>query len=195
VAVISGRIRAELVERLPSEVTHLIGNHGNEGLDDPRAAEREAVCRQWRSMLETELVSAAATGIRVEDKRASLSLHYRAAPSPVAALSLLRDVIARLQPAPQVIDGKLVLNLLPPGSITKYEALLALVERERSEAVLFVGDDDTDELVFQRAPKHWTTVRVEPVGDSSARYSLQAQADVQILLAELLAERSAASAR
>jgi trehalose 6-phosphate phosphatase len=186
VAVISGRIRSDLVERLPGEIAYLVGNHGNEGIDDSKVGAHRAVCSLWRAVLERELSSAAAEGIRIEDKGVSLSLHYRAAADANAALALLRRVVDRLQPAPQVIDGKLVLNLLAPGSITKYEALAALVERTRAEAVLFVGDDDTDELVFERAPPHWTTVRVEPVDSSRARYSLAEQSDVSALLAELV---------
>jgi trehalose 6-phosphate phosphatase len=186
VAVISGRIRSELVERLPAEVAHLIGNHGNEGIDDAQAEAREAVCRRWRAVLERELSSAAATGIRVEDKGVSLSLHYRAAADAKAALALLRQIVSRLQPAPEVIDGKRVLNVLPPGSVTKYEALAALAERTQADAVLFVGDDDTDERVFERAPPQWVTVRVEPTDNSAARYSLAEQADVAALLAELV---------
>lgn len=186
VAVISGRIRSELVERLPAEVAYLIGNHGNEGIDDAQAEAHEAVCREWRAVLERELSSAAATGIRVEDKGVSLSLHYRAAADAKVALALLRQAVSRLLPAPEVIDGKRVLNLLPPGSVTKYEALVALADRTQAEAVLFVGDDDTDERVFERAPPQWTTVRVEPVDHSAARYSLAEQTDVAALLADLV---------
>jgi trehalose 6-phosphate phosphatase len=79
-----------------------------------------------------------------------------------------------------------VLNLLPPNARTKYEALVDLVQREGAERVLFVGDDETDELVFAEAPAHWTTVRVEPDSTSRARFYIDRQSDVSILLDQLL---------
>jgi trehalose 6-phosphate phosphatase len=54
-----------------------------------------------------------------------------------------------------------------------------------------VGDDDTDEIVFQRAPRHWTTVRIDPRGDTAARFCLEEQASIEVLLAHLLAEHGA----
>lgn len=186
VAVVSGRARADLVERLPSSIRHLIGNHGNEGFDDPAVTDRRAICRRWASMLERELATGDADGVHVEDKGVSLSLHYRAASDPAAARARLQRLIARLQPAADVIGGKFVLNLLPPGSITKLEALLQLAAQEQVDTVLFAGDDDTDERVFERAPDHWVTVRVEPDGSSAARYFIETQAEVQRVLNELV---------
>ena len=54
------------------------------------------------------------------------------------------------------------------------------------ERVLFIGDDETDELVFAQAPAHWTTVRVEPDGTSRARFYIDRQSDVSVLLDQLL---------
>jgi hypothetical protein len=39
----------------------------------------------------------------------------------------------------------------------------------------FVGDDDTDEIVFAQAPSHWLTVRVDLDRSSRAQYFLQQQ--------------------
>ena len=44
--------------------------------------------------------------------------------------------------------------------------------------MLFVGDDDTDELVFAQAPGHWVTVRVERERGSQARYFVHHQSGV-----------------
>ena len=129
-------------------------------------------------------------GVRLEDKGRSLSLHYRAAPDPGAASTFLRSVASALAPQPTVIDGKLVLNLLPPGALTKFEALRILAQHEGVTEVLFVGDDDTDEIAFQRAPRHWTTVRIDPHGETAARYCLDEQASIEVLLAHLLAEHA-----
>jgi trehalose 6-phosphate phosphatase len=192
VAVVSGRAQRDLIERLPCEIAYLVGNHGNEGLpaEPPTAAELEETCRRWRANLELQLLAPEARGVRLEDKGRSLSLHYRAAPDPAAASVFLRALAHALVPQPTVIDGKMVLNLLPPGAMTKFEALRALVQHEGVDTVLFVGDDDTDEIVFQRAPGHWTTVRIDPAGATAARFCLDEQASIEVLLAHLLAEHA-----
>ena len=191
VAVVSGRAQRDLIERLPCEIAYLVGNHGNEGLpEDPDAAQLEETCRQWRASLEPQLLAPEGHGVRLEDKGRSLSLHYRAAPDPAAASAFLRSVAHSLLPQPTVIDGKMVLNLLPPGALTKFEALSILAQHEGVDQVLFVGDDDTDEIVFQRAPRHWTTVRIDPTGDTAARFCLKEQASIEILLSHLLAQHA-----
>lgn len=189
VAVVSGRAQRDLIERLPCEITYLVGNHGNEGLPtrpDDRAL-LDTVGR-WRAALEQSLRTPEAAGVQLEDKGHSLSLHYRRAADPARTSALLRTLAHGLQPAPTVIDGKMVLNLLPPGAITKFEALDQLVAHAGVEGVLFVGDDDTDEIVFERAPLQWTTVRIDPVSTSRARFFLAEQASIELLLGHLLAE-------
>jgi trehalose 6-phosphate phosphatase len=189
VAVLSGRARRELIERLPTDIPYLVGNHGNEGLPDAAPSDvRAEVCRAWRVLLEPRLQVPRGEGVWLEDKGQSLSLHYRAAQDHATALEFLRQTTRDLDPAPTVITGKLVLNLLPPGSATKFEALQTLVAHAGVDHVLFVGDDDTDEIVFSRAPEGWITVRIDPRDGSSARYYLDEQASVEVLLTHLLAE-------
>lgn len=191
VAVVSGRAQRDLIERLPCEIAYLVGNHGNEGLPkEPDGARLAEVCRAWRTSLELQLLAPEGKGVRLEDKGRSLSLHYRAAADATVASTFLRAVARALTPQPTVIDGKMVLNLLPPGAMTKFEALQVLVQHEGVNHVLFVGDDDTDEIVFERAPAHWVTVRIDPAGETAARYCLDEQASIEVLLAHLLAEHA-----
>ena len=188
VAVVSGRSLDDLRLRIPGEVRHLIGNHGSEGTGG--AVDTEAmrhVCRAWLAQLKSPLASLQNdAGIVVEDKGLTLSLHYRLAADRTSAERSLSALALQLEPVPRVIGGKLVLNLLPPNSLTKLEALVDLARREAVDRVLFVGDDQTDELVFAQAPTHWTTVRVEPDCASRARFSIDRQSDVSALLDKLL---------
>jgi trehalose 6-phosphate phosphatase len=178
VAVISGRGLADLRERIPAEVRHCIGNHGSE---------MRQISGAWVSQLRGYLADPESNaGIIIEDKGLTLSVHYRMAADRALAAQRLNALVARLVPEPRVIGGKLVLNLLPPNARTKYEALVDLAQREGVERVLFIGDDETDELVFAQAPAHWTTVRVEPDGTSRARFYIDRQSDVSILLDQLL---------
>ena len=194
VAVISGRSRADLEALVPSSVRYRIGNHGNEGAPDgPDPQELHAVCRDWLRQLGALFKSnPLAAEAQVEDKGLSLSLHFRLARRPDAVVAWLQECIACLEPAPRVIGGKFIFNLLPPGSLTKFEALVALTHMERVAEVLFVGDDDTDELVFAQAPEHWVTVRVEHERGSQARYFVHHQSGVAQLLERLVREREQA---
>lgn len=191
IVVVSGRALDDLRERAPQGTYRLIGNHGNEGVQaDPLVAARaQAVCRHWRGELERlfDHHPEDAKGLEIEDKGTTLSVHYRRAPDAERALQVLDGFVARLDPAPRRIGGKLLVNLLPPGTQTKFEALRQLADESDTRRVLFVGDDDTDEIVFERAPAEWLTVRVEPGNASSARYSLATQEDVERLIERLIA--------
>ena len=188
VAVISGRGLADLRERIPPEVRYCIGNHGAEGLvEAPDADAMRQICGAWVSQLRSYLTDLdRSSGIIIEDKGLTLSVHYRLAADRALAAQRLTSLVAQLVPEPRVIGGKLVLNLLPPNARTKFEALVDLVQREGAERVLFVGDDQTDELVFVQAPAHWTTVRVEADCASQASFYIDRQSDVSLLLDQLL---------
>ncbi len=58
------------------------------------------------------------------------------------------------------------------------------------DQVLFVGDDDTDEIGVLGAPAPQTTVRIDPHGETAARFCLEEQASIEILLAHLLADHA-----
>lgn len=187
-AIVSGRSVADLRARADVGARHLIGNHGNEAAghtadNEAAAARARATCRAWHHALAKQLrASLDDPGVFIEDKGVTLSLHYRQARDPERAGALLHALAARLEPAPRVIGGTRVVNLLPPGSVTKFEALCALAARDHTAGVVFAGDDDTDEIVFERAPPEWLTVRVAPRGHSAARYALARQAEVAGLI-------------
>ena len=187
-SVISGRSLADLRERIPGEVRYCIGNHGSEGMVEANDADAmRQMCGAWVSQLRGYLADAESNaGIIIEDKGLTLSVHYRMAADRALVAQRLNALVPRLMPEPRVIGGKLVLNLLPPNARTKLEALVDLAQREACERVLFIGDDETDELVFAKAPAHWTTVRVEPDGTSRARFYIDRQSDVSVLLDQLL---------
>jgi trehalose 6-phosphate phosphatase len=188
VVVISGRSLADLRPRIPAEVRLCVGNHGSEGIDEGVDAEQmRQVCDAWARQLEEMLAEPPrVAGIVVENKGLTLSVHYRLARDRTSAARRLAEIVKLLVPAPRVIGGKFVVNLLPPGARTKFETLVEIARRESAERVLFVGDDETDELAFEQAPPHWMTVRVEFDHSSRAKYFVHQQAEVAMLLDRLL---------
>lgn len=187
VAVVTGRAIADVRERLGFMPRHIVGNHGAEqaGSAAPAAPDR------WREALTRHAALFNAHGILVEDKQHSLTLHYRLAPDRAQAERCILEMVATLDPAPQVIGGKCVVNLLPADAPDKYQAIRRLLLDEGRSHAIFIGDDLTDEVVFDQAPPDWLTVRVEYRDQSRARFFLNAQSEVatfiQALSAGLLA--------
>ena len=72
----------------------------------------------------------------------------RSAVFPTCLIERLLDVIGKLSPAPRVIEGKRVLNLVPREARHKGEALRALIAHAAVDRALYIGDDITDENAF-----------------------------------------------
>lgn len=189
VAVITGRSLGDVRPRVPDGLTYLVGNHGIEGptASDAQRAGWRRDCRTWLAGLTAALPGRLdpATVI-VEDKGLTLSVHYRHAADTGRTERVLRELFALLAPAPRVVAGKFVFNLVPREAPTKREALQALVQHSGARNVLFAGDDVTDEDVFVGAPAEWLTLRVEPSTDSAARWYLREQREIDGLLTRLV---------
>ncbi len=198
VAIVSGRGIADLRERASIPAVRLIGNHGNDALlgDSDAAVRARRTMASWRDRLQRAVDRRFGRdgGVEIEDKLATLTVHVRRAADPAAAEREVRAMIAALDPSAKTIGGKFVINVLPPGSKTKLDALQELAAELGTSRVLFVGDDVTDEIAFAAAPPGWLTVRVEPEGPSGARFSLDAQHQIARLIErmnELLPESDA----
>lgn len=176
-AVLSGRGIDDLRPRLGFEPRYLVGNHGAEGDALALLPEWAGVVSQWRSQL-AGMLTALPTGVLIEDKTWSLSLHYRLTQDHDLALRAIEEVVAELDPPPVQIGGKCVLNLLAPGAPDKFDALASIVARDNAGTAIFIGDDETDESVFRKAPAHWLTVRVERNESSAATWFIHQQEEM-----------------
>ena len=186
VAIVTGRAVADARRMFAFEPQYLIGNHGAEGISpwaERSRAYLQTVQRWHETLAACEALTAAS--VTIEDKRYSLSLHYRRAPDHDAAYRAIRACIGDLEPAATIIDGKAVVNLLPPGAPNKGDALRALIDETQRPTALYVGDDDTDEAVFGLDLPSVLTVRVEPSRDSRATLFLRDQREVLTLLQHL----------
>lgn len=81
----------------------------------------------------------------VEDKGASIAVHYRQAPDPVSARA---DLIVALQPIASdsgldLVEGKMVVELVPSGRPMKGDAVERVV-REHDLRAALAGDDHAD---------------------------------------------------
>lgn len=187
IAIITGRSVDDIRDRLGFEPDFIIGNHGLEGVPgwETNAARHRALCAQWRAQLEPALRAMGDPGIVMEDKRYSLSLHYRHAREPQAARRL-DELFEQLVPAPRVVAGKHVFNLVPPDAAHKGDALRQLMNMTGAPRALYAGDDVTDEDVF-RLPRHTIlAIRIEYAARSAAEFFLPQLEDVAPLLDDLV---------
>ncbi len=148
VAIVSGRELRDLRSRCPVASAWYIGSHGNQ-LAAPRG--RKLFLPQVR--LHPAARAAALRLARrwpqvwVEAKPVSVAWHYRQAPELEAEIREQGHRLAArygLRP----LHGKCLLELIAPGARDKGGAVAALARRLRPDAILYFGDDRTDETVF-----------------------------------------------
>jgi len=185
VAVVSGRSIEDLKRLLKTESFRMVGNHGLEGVGAPLVALARARrrCREWKRVL---LQAGLDDGIRVEDKIYSLSIHYRVAADKVGARRRIQDAIGRLSPAPRVVMGKAVVNLVMSNAPHKGMALRTLMKCTGSKQAFYVGDDDTDEDVFGLQDSRIFSVRVGLKNASRADHYIRRQSEIDRLLRILI---------
>lgn len=190
-AVISGRSRADLADRVAGcAVKHLVGNHGIEPASDMQRFEAEVA--QMRSALGAELAEITARGdVDIEDKRYSLAIHYRNARDEREARDAILAASRRLPREPRIMFGKAVINLLPKDAPHKGTALQQLQAEENAETAIYVGDDVTDEDVFELGEPNWLLgIRVGENQTSRAEFFMREQSEIDLLLERLIALRT-----
>lgn len=156
VAVVSGRGLADARDLLGVEQIAYAGNHGME-IEAPGLQEVHAEAAGARPALErvAQRVQSSVRdvpGAIVEDKRLTLSIHYRQV-ADAQVHRVRRAVADALQGEPElrVTEGKKVLEVRPVVDWHKGRAVTFLLEHlhpRPAAPVLYIGDDTTDEDAF-----------------------------------------------
>lgn len=137
VGIVTGRRSEEVAALLPVPHLRFFGLYGL-GEDAPELATALAPS--------VEVAAGVVPEAWVEQKGPSIAVHYRQAPDPARARVRL---LVALQPLAtegglELIEGKMVLELVPPGRPMKGGAVERLVGEHGLEAVLYAGDDHAD---------------------------------------------------
>lgn len=189
VAIITGRSIDDILPKLGFTPDFLVGNHGLEGVPgwEAQAEQHMADSSRWRKALEEALDDGdLGEGIVIEDKKYSLSVHYRAAPDQAIAARRLPELFSALEPPPRIVSGKLIYSLMPKHGGNKGSALEQLMRVAGAGSALYVGDDVTDEDVFRLHRSDVLSVRVEQHADTAADFFLPHLDDMTTLLRELI---------
>lgn len=198
VAIITGRSVEDIRTRLGFAPDFVVGNHGLEGIPgwEAQSAQHRRVSAAWLAQLDSALRDKIGDpGIQLEDKRYSISVHYRMARDPARVARELAQLFGELSPAPRVIDGKYVFNLVAEDAVHKGLALERLMKCCRARHAVYVGDDVTDEDVFRMRLPGVLSVRVERHEDSAADFYIEQPEDIVRLLDELVIRLRARGAR
>ena len=192
VALISGRSLQVLTELsgAPAGV-HLIGSHGAEF--DTGFAEDIDTALLATIGTTLEGVAAGHPGAMVEYKPAGVVMHVRNADAAVGAAALDAARAAAVAWPAEMTEGKAILEFAVVTA-DKGTAVDILRTRENASAVVFFGDDVTDEKAFGRLRDGDIGVKVGP-GDSLAAYRVDSPADVAAALVLLAAERAGTPGR
>ena len=198
VALVSGRALDVLRElsALPSTV-HLVGSHGAEfdtgGPERSDSGRVHGFVQQFdhallaRIVAELQTISVGKPGVTVETKPASAALHVRNASAADAEAALEEAHVAARTWDAHVTEGKAVLEFAVVRT-DKGEAVDTLREQADATAVVFLGDDVTDENAFRRMRDGDVGIKVGP-GETLAAHRISSPEDVAEVLAYVLAAR------
>jgi trehalose 6-phosphate phosphatase len=197
--IVSGRGLADLRERVGVDGLIYAGCHGLE-VEGPEIAWLHPTAANLRPRL-AQIADALRTmvgaipGALVEPKGLAVALHYR---------NTNREAVGRLEAALgrvlgrderlTLLRGKEVFEVLPDVGWGKGECALWIRDtlfRDAAAAatMLYVGDDETDELAFRVLDGKAITVRVGSApGGTAAAYRVPDVIDVRRLLAAVAAE-------
>lgn len=190
IALISGRGLADLAAvsgfGLP---IRMVGSHGGEFDDGAAVLDDEQHARLAALATELETLVDGEPGVALERKPTGVAVHVRNA-SPEVGSRVLDAVRAgpAARPGIEATPGKAVLDLAVL-QVNKGLALDVLRERTKADAVLFAGDDVTDETAFVRLRAGDVGVKVGD-GDTAAEHRVPGPPEMAALLEHLLAFRA-----
>jgi trehalose 6-phosphate phosphatase len=175
VAVISGRRSEEVAALLDVPKVRYFGLYGLE----EAAPELVAVVAP-----RVQAAAAAVPEAWVEDKGASIAVHYRQAPDPAMARAQLIAALGEVASSAglELVEGKMVVELVPAGRPRKGGAVERIVGENELSAALFAGDDMADVEAFHvldsLAEQGLLAVKVAVRGEDTPRELLDGAAVV-----------------
>jgi len=194
VVVISGRRKETLGKWLADVPITLVAEHGiwtkQDGAEWVRNSKIDDSTWKDEAREIMEFYVDRTPGSFVEEKSYALAWHYRKVEKGLGEvrMSELRSHLKHMMSGKhcQVLDGDYVIEL-KPDSVNKGQVALEYYKEKKAQFNLCIGDDVTDESMFEVLPEDVFTVRVGG-GKSSARYALKSVSDTRNLLDTLVRE-------
>jgi trehalose 6-phosphate phosphatase len=153
-AVISGRRTEALKDIVNIEGVKYIGNYGMERWENNQAVLHPDVTASLSSMraVAKELEALRSIeGMIIQDKWATMSVHYHMSPQPEIAKQQILDL---LEKSPHIKDLRLMdektnIGIVPRVDINKGTAVASLIKEHRLKGAIYLGDDIGDVPAFK----------------------------------------------
>ena len=191
VVLLSGRDKGNLEKWFDTLSLGLVAEHGV-WIKEKEWEMIEPLTDDWKEEIRPilELYMDRTPGSFIEEKQFSLVWHYRKADSELSTTRVreLTDELVNLTANLnlQILEGSKVVEVKNSG-INKGRAALRWIAKEQWTFVLAIGDDRTDEDMFEVLPEMAYSLKVG-LSSSLARFNLKSQGDVLLLLEELILE-------
>lgn len=148
VAVVSGRAVDDVRERVNLADLTYAGNHGLERWQDNQVV-LAPQAKPYRPNLEKaqeQIKAMMPPGMWVEDKQATLSVHYRDTENPLETAEYYAPRFEEIAVANdlKLFQGRMIFELRPPLDVDKGTIFKQLIEEYALDAALYIGDDTTD---------------------------------------------------
>lgn len=201
VGIISGRQLSELKQLVDISSVYYAGNHGLE-IEGPELTYIDPIAQETRTILSAVINQlneklATISGVIVEDKGLSMSLHYRLVNEGMTRqveqiFNQITDPLIRDNKI-KITSGKKVWEIRPPVNWHKGKAVelitrkMAALNNQQPDVVIYLGDDTTDEDAFSMVNSlgGWS-IYIGPVRSSSqAIYQLISPGEVADFLSRL----------
>jgi trehalose-phosphatase len=203
VAVVTGRSIEDARRIVTIDGIGFIGNHGFEVLGEAGEVISEPAAHSYVDVIQSasaklQGLANEVAGVVLEDKRWTLSAHYRlAARADIPRVTDRVHEVAR-ELGLKVTRGKEVLELRPPIAVNKGTAGVLWVRRlgtSPAGSALYIGDDRTDEDAFRELRDAFPRCVTVRVGDpdhgetTTAELRVETPAEVREFLSQLAAYR------
>jgi trehalose 6-phosphate phosphatase len=177
--IISGRRLADLRGIVGLKEVKCLGLHGCEGRDYRALPPcKLRLSQRVRKLFENSL--AGLPSVWIEHKGPIFVVHYRGAPADSVrnAKRIVGELMERFQADLRLMPGKKIWEILPKEFPRKGDAAAAIAAQQPAgSAVIYMGDDVTDESAFKALPDA-ITVRVGRPAQTAARFRLRNPAEV-----------------
>ena len=194
IVVISGRDRKTLDKWVSNISNGLVAEHGVWIKEKNSWETLETLSDEWKVEIRPilEVFVDRTPGSFIEEKDFSLVWHFRKVDPALAIVRLgeLKDVLLHITANLNVgvLEGNKVVEVKDTG-INKGKATMSWLAKAKWDFILSIGDDWTDEDIFEVLPEWAYSIKVG-FGPTKARFNLPSYREVRKLLKDLIDVKS-----
>lgn len=190
IVIISGRDRKTLDKWVSSLSNGLVAEHGVWIKEKNSWETIELLSDEWKAEIKPilEVFVDRTPGSFIEEKDFSLVWHFRKVDPALAIVRVgeLKDVLLHITANLNVgvLEGNKVVEVKDTG-VNKGKATMHLLSKSKWDFILSIGDDWTDEDIYEVLPEWANSIKVG-FGPTKARFNLPSYREVRKLLSDII---------